>query len=81
MHAWTHVVPVKGSRSYQFLPTLAFLPVRRYASAALDREGPVSVVWTCVSVPVSQISVLSERVDEWSDASESLLLMSSQVTR
>ena len=43
------------------------------------RQGPVSVVRTCVSVPVSQVSVLSKHVDEWSDATERLLLMSSQV--
>ena len=43
------------------------------------RQGPVSVVRTCVSVPVSQVSVLSKHVDELSDATEHLLLMSSQV--
>jgi len=37
------------------------------------RHDPVS----CVSVPVSQVSVLSKCPDEWSDATESLLLMSS----
>jgi len=45
------------------------------------KQGPVSVVWTCVSVAVSQVSVPSKHVDEWSDATESLSLTSSQVAR
>ena len=39
------------------------------------------MVWTCVSVPVSQVSVVSKHVDEWSDATESLAPVSSQVAR
>jgi len=64
-------------RGYQFLPALAFLPARLYASAVLDRA--LSVVCTCDSIPVTQLTVLLKRVDEWSDATESLLLMCSQV--